>query len=83
MADFCSKCAPEYNFRVDININLCIFKLKAWSLLRINKEYITDICEGCGMRASRSFRLSDSKEVIQVGGKEDYMPLCRTCRNER
>jgi thymidine kinase len=46
-------------------------------------EKLHPICEGCGMRASRSFRLSDSKEVIQVGGKEDYMPLCRTCRNER
>ena len=46
-------------------------------------EKLHPICESCGKRASRSFRLSDSDELIQVGGKEDYVPLCRTCRNER
>jgi thymidine kinase len=46
-------------------------------------EKLHPICVGCGKRASRTFRLSDSKELIQVGGKEDYTALCRACRNDR
>lgn len=37
------------------------------------------ICSICGSLASRTHRLGDSKELIEVGGKEKYQALCRAC----
>tara|TARA_B100001142_G_scaffold327985_2_gene386946 strand:- start:86 stop:658 length:573 start_codon:yes stop_codon:yes gene_type:complete len=45
-------------------------------------EYITKvhaICVDCGKIANHSFRLNKNKELIQLGEKEEYKPLCRKC----
>ena len=45
-------------------------------------EHVTKvhaICVDCGEIASYSFRLSDSKALVQLGQKKEYKPLCRRC----
>ena len=37
------------------------------------------VCSECGNLASRTHRLGDSRELIEVGGIEKYQPLCRAC----
>jgi thymidine kinase len=43
----------------------------------------TAICTDCGNEAWVSHRLTDSKEIVQVGASESYTPLCRECFNKR
>jgi thymidine kinase len=43
----------------------------------------TAICTDCGDEAWASYRLTDSKETVQVGASESYTPLCRECFNKR
>jgi len=40
---------------------------------------LSALCEGCrdGTPALFTFRISESKEVVEVGGSESYIPLCR------
>jgi thymidine kinase len=48
-------------------------------------EYITKthaICIKCGDLANYSHRKSDSEELIELGEKENYEPLCRACFNK-
>ncbi len=48
-------------------------------------EYITKvhaICVRCGNLAQYSFRKSDEEQVVVLGEKDKYEPLCRTCFNE-
>lgn len=37
------------------------------------------VCPKCGMDAPFSARKSDEKEVISIGGSEEYLSLCRKC----
>jgi len=48
-------------------------------------EYITKvhaICMRCGNLAQYSFRKSDEEQVVLLGEKDKYEPLCRTCFNK-
>ncbi len=45
-------------------------------------EHITKvhaICIDCCAIANHSFRITDDKNLIQIGEKEEYKPLCREC----
>jgi len=47
-------------------------------------EYITKvhaICMRCGSLAQYSFRKSDEEQVVVLGEKDKYEPLCRECYN--
>ena len=39
------------------------------------------ICIDCGGIANHSFRLTKSQELVQLGEKDEYKPLCRQCFN--
>lgn len=48
-------------------------------------EYVTKvhaICMRCGNLAQYSHRLSEKDELVVLGEKESYEPLCRACFNE-
>jgi thymidine kinase len=48
-------------------------------------EYITKvhaICMTCGSLAQYSFRKSDEAQVVLLGEKDKYEPLCRDCYNK-
>jgi len=48
-------------------------------------EYVTKvhaICMHCGDLANHSHRISKSSELVLVGEKDHYTPLCRTCFNK-
>ena len=48
-------------------------------------EYITKlhaICMRCGNLAQYSFRKSDEEQVVVLGEKDKYEPLCRNCYNK-
>ncbi len=54
------------------------------ALLSIS-EYITKvhaICMSCGSLAQYSFRKSDEAQVVLLGEKDKYEPLCRECYNK-
>jgi len=47
-------------------------------------EYVTKvhaICVRCGNLAHYSFRKSDEEQVVVLGEKDKYEPLCRKCYN--
>ena len=37
------------------------------------------VCSDCGEKASNSFYTGGLKGVVEIGGKDKYMPLCRNC----
>ena len=37
------------------------------------------ICTNCGNIANFSFRKSSEKQLLKIGEKQDYQPLCRSC----
>jgi thymidine kinase len=41
------------------------------------------VCFGCGGESHFEVRLDDSKDLVQLGGSESYISLCRSCRKER
>jgi thymidine kinase len=48
-------------------------------------EFVTKvhaICMRCGNLAQYSFRKSDEDQVVVLGEKDKYEPLCRNCFNE-
>jgi thymidine kinase len=48
-------------------------------------EYVTKvhaICMRCGNLAHYSFRKSEEAQVVVLGEKDKYEPLCRTCYNK-
>jgi thymidine kinase len=48
-------------------------------------EYVTKvhaICMRCGNLAQYSFRKSEEAQVVLLGEKNLYEPLCRNCYNE-
>jgi thymidine kinase len=48
-------------------------------------EYVTKvhaICMRCGNLAQYSFRKSDEEQVVLLGAKDIYEPLCRECYNK-
>ncbi len=54
------------------------------ALLSIS-EYITKvhaICMRCGSLAQYSFRKSEEEQVVVLGEKDKYEPLCRECYNK-
>jgi len=54
------------------------------ALLSIS-EYITKvhaICMTCGSLAQYSFRKSEESQVVVLGEKDKYEPLCRSCYNK-
>lgn len=54
------------------------------ALLSIS-EYITKvhaICMRCGSLAQYSFRKSEEEQVVLLGEKDKYEPLCRECYNK-
>ena len=45
-------------------------------------EHITKvhaICVDCGRLANHSYRLTKNQELVQLGQKNEYKPLCRIC----
>jgi thymidine kinase len=42
-------------------------------------DKIHAVCVGCGKPATRSHRITTSKETIKVGGTKDYEALCTDC----
>jgi thymidine kinase len=45
-------------------------------------EFVTKlyaVCAKCGSMGVHSFRLTDSKQIVVVGGKGEYEPRCRKC----
>lgn len=40
------------------------------------------VCSNCGNDATFSARLNDSEEIVNLGEKELYRPLCRSCYHE-
>lgn len=48
-------------------------------------EYVTKIhaiCVNCGNLAHYSYRKSGSKDLVELGEKDNYEPLCRACFNK-
>jgi thymidine kinase len=48
-------------------------------------EYVTKvhaICMHCGDLANHSHRISDNNQLVLVGEKDHYLPLCRSCFNK-
>jgi len=48
-------------------------------------EYVTKvhaICMHCGDLANHSHRITDNDQLVLVGEKEHYLPLCRSCFNK-
>ena len=48
-------------------------------------EYVTKvhaICMRCGNLAQFSFRKSDEEQIVVLGEKDKYEPLCRSCYNK-
>ena len=43
----------------------------------------TAVRQECGEDATLSFRTTDSKELVLVGEKDSYIPLCRRCFYKR
>lgn len=39
------------------------------------------ICVECGSLALHSFRLADNENLVLLGEKDEYQPLCRSCYN--
>ncbi|MBE50575.1 MAG: thymidine kinase [Flavobacteriales bacterium] len=39
------------------------------------------ICVSCGHEANYSYRISEIKNTIHLGQRENYQPLCRSCYN--
>ena len=37
------------------------------------------ICMGCGNPALYSYRKTNDNNLVQLGEKEEYEPLCRAC----
>ena len=53
--------------------------------LMATAEYVTKvhaICVKCGSLANFSYRITDNKNVIDVGEKDKYIPICRSCFNK-
>ncbi len=53
--------------------------------LMAKAEYITKvhaICVRCGNLANYSHRLTNNSQLIQLGEKDSYEPLCRKCFNQ-
>ena len=49
-------------------------------------EYVTKvkaICMDCSALSNFSYRLGESEEVVMLGEKKEYIPLCRKCFNKR
>jgi thymidine kinase len=49
-------------------------------------EYVTKvkaICMDCSGLSNFSYRLGESEEVVMLGEKKEYIPLCRKCFNKR
>ena len=47
-------------------------------------EHITKVhavCIDCGSPANHSFRICKNSELVKLGEKEEYKPLCRYCFN--
>lgn len=46
---------------------------------------LTAVCTVCSKKASFSYKndCGDQEKIIEVGGKEKYMPLCRQCYNNQ
>ena len=45
-------------------------------------EHVTKlhaICLNCGSIANHSFRIAKNKDLVQIGEKNEYKPLCRVC----
>jgi thymidine kinase len=54
--------------------------------LAATAEYVTKvhaICIGCGDLAHYSHRIADDPQLVVLGEKENYEPLCRRCFLER
>lgn len=53
--------------------------------LMATAEYVTKvhaICVKCGSLANFSYRTTNNKELVDVGEKDKYLPLCRSCYNK-
>jgi thymidine kinase len=47
-------------------------------------EFLTAICVDCrNDGATTSFRMSDEKEQVVIGGHDKYVPLCQICYEKR
>ena len=41
--------------------------------------HLLAICDLCGTDAPFSKKISGGEQVVQIGGKESYLPVCRKC----
>lgn len=46
-------------------------------------KYMPGLCRICGGIGTFNIRTNDSKELIEVGGDDKYMTVCRNCRNTK
>ena len=54
--------------------------------LMATAEYVTKvkaICVDCGNLAHHSHRLAEGENVVLLGEKKEYVPLCRSCFNKK
>ncbi len=54
--------------------------------LMVKAEFVSKlhaICVDCGELANYSFRKHHSNEQVQLGSKEEYQALCRSCYNQK
>ncbi len=54
--------------------------------LMATAEYVTKvkaICVDCGSLAHHSYRLAEGENVVLLGEKKEYIPLCRSCFNKK
>ena len=51
------------------------------SLLAIAEKItkVHAICVACGEDANYSFRINENSQLINIGEKDKYRPLCRNC----
>jgi thymidine kinase len=45
-------------------------------------EKLNSVCTFCSGKARFSHRVSSEGEVVVLGEKDKYVPLCRSCYNE-
>ncbi|MHA1682569.1 MAG: hypothetical protein ACTSUE_16650 [Promethearchaeota archaeon] len=86
---FCEEMANKYKKTIIISaldstferkpfMHICNLIAKAESVKKLKA-----VCLCCGHSASFSFRTSDGRKEIDVGGKDKYVPLCRECHIEQ
>lgn len=84
LIDVCNKLADEGKRVIVAGLDMD-FQGKPFGpipALMATAEYVTKVhavCMRCGALAQYSHRLSDDEELVVLGEKKQYEPLCRSC----